>query len=560
MLISVGLVTLVGCGPTTTASTAATMTTTLTPVSPPATTSAPPSAAPTTLGPYVPVEHAVGIADGSFVVTATDEPFIVRGVNYFRLVDWRDRVIDPGVYDRERVDADFANLAEHGYNTVRIFFDSCGCIGRPGGTGLREDTLDVLTEVMGLAKQHGLVLFLTSNDIPDEGGYRTIAGRDDSAFFPGYRNSDFLTAAGHEAMRTYWDDLLSGLTERHAPLEVVFGWSILNEQWLFTDQPPLSLDEGQVTTAAGTYDLSQPGAKRTMVIETVRAMVAGVADVIKRHDPHGLVTMGFFSPQFPNPTGIGGDWYVDTAPLVEDSALDFFDFHAYPGEDIGIAAIAENFGITGAKPVVMGEVGAFTSRFDDVERAGLTVQRWIADSCDAGFDGWLYWGWLRAPLADATWALTDADGYLFEALAPINQPDPCTPTLIDPSHAAGRPTRVSRALADQPGEAAVDGDPTTAWGAGGDAPQWIEIDLDGVTVGVVELLVSQWPAGRTVHEITLTTSGGTTVTETIDGSTDDGDTLVVTYDEPVEDVVKIRVRTRVSPSWVAWYEIEVLAP
>ena len=55
--------------------------------------------------------------------------------------------------------------------------------------------------------------------------------------------------------------------------------------------------------------------------------------------------MGFFAPQFPNRTTIGGEWYVDTAPLLTTTDLDFFDFHAYPDSDIGIAEIAENFGI-----------------------------------------------------------------------------------------------------------------------------------------------------------------------------------------------------------------------
>ncbi len=458
------------------------------------------------------------------------------------------------------MDADFATLAEHGFNTVRIFFDSCGCIGKTSGDGLRADTLNVLAETIELAKTHGLVLLLTSNDLPDEGGYRTLAGRDDSEFFPGYRNSDFLTSAGHEAMRNYWDDLMSGLVERRAPLEAVLGWSILNEQWLFTDMPPLSLSEGTVTTGAGTYDLSSDSEKRAMVIDNVRAMARGIAEVIKTHDPHGLVTMGFFTPQFPNPTGIGGTWYVDTAPLVEDSALDFFDFHAYAGEDIPINQIAENFGITDGKPVIMGEVGAFVHRYSTVEGGALAVQRWVADSCAAGFDGWLYWGYLRAPLSDATWSLTDADGFLLDTLAPANQPDPCVPTLMDPNLAADRPTRASRQLSDQPSAAAVDGNPTTAWGSGDDAPGWIEVELDGVTVGSVRLTVAQYPAGRTVHRVVVSTADGSTTTHTFDGETEDGDVLEFVLDEPLAGVVTVRVETSRSPSWVAWFEVEVLAP
>lgn len=511
-------------------------------------------AEPATATPWVPPAHRVHIIDGGFVDSKTGDPFIVRGVNYFLIKDGRDRVVDPIYFDAERMASDFAFLSGLGYNTVRIFLDSCGCITRP--LGLRADTLDVIAEIMDLAAEHGLVLILTSNDLPDGGGYGSMANQGNSEFFPGYRNTHFLTAAGHEAMRTYWDDLLAGLVERRAAFEVVLGWSILNEQWLFTEMPPLSLTSGTVETAGGSYDLADADQRREMVTSSVRAMIAGVAEVIRAHDPHGLVTMGFFTPQFPNPTGIGATWYVDTAPLVADSDLDFFDFHAYPGQDISIELMAENFGVDDRKPVVMGEVGAFVDLYPTDAEAALAVQDWIARSCFAGFDGWVYWGYLRAPLDDATWALTDSD-VMQVALAPVNHPDPCVPTLDDPNRASGRPVSASRSLPEEPPEAAVDGIPGTQWGSGADAPQWIEVDLGGVTVGRVHLTVGQWPAGRTVHEVAVRIGGSLEVVHTFDGDTEGGDVLEAVFDEPIFDVEAIRVTTRVSPSWVAWTEIEV---
>lgn len=503
-----------------------------------------------------PPQHRVDIVDGKFVERASGAPFIVRGVNYFRIEDGRDRVVDPSYFDVGRTAADFAILAGLGFNTVRIFLDSCGCIAKTSSTGLRDDTLDVIATIMGLAAEHGLELILTSNDLPDEGGYRAISNRANSELFPGYRNTDFLTADGHEAMRTYWDDLLAGLVERGAAFEAVLGWSILNEQWVFTDMAPLSLSAGTVATATGSYDLADPEQRRAMVVDSVREMIAGVADVIRSHDPHGLVTMGFFTPQFPNPTGIGGTWLVDTAPLVVDSELDFFDFHAYPGQDIMIEQVAENFGVGDDKPVVMGEVGAFVDLYPTAEDAALAVQDWIARSCAVGFDGWVYWGYLRAPLDDATWALTDSD-LLQDALAPNNQPDPCVPTLIDSDLAAGRPVSASQFLPEEPPEQVVDGSPDTQWSSGADAPQWIEIDVGGVTVGRVRLRVGQWPAGRTVHEVAVRTGGNLEVVHTFDGETAAGDVLEITLDEPIPGVEAIRITTLISPSWVAWPEIDV---
>lgn len=515
----------------------------------------------TTSGAWSPPEHRVTVVGGEFVDRTTGGRFVPRGTNYFLIDADRDRFTDPAVFDRATIDADFARLAALGYNTVRIFLDTCGCIGRTDGTpGLRDGTLDTIAEIMDLAADHGLVLVLTSNDLPDEGGYRDIAAAGTSDDFAGYRNTDFLTRAGHDAIVAYWDDLMRGLASREARFDVVLGWSILNEQWVFGDQPPMSLTSGTVASATGTYDMGLPSAKRQMVVDAIRALTARVSSTIRSHDPDALVTMGFFAPQFPNPTSIGGTWYVDTAPLVADSSLDFFDFHAYPGGDLDVAGIAQNFGIDGSKPVVMGEVGAFVDLYGSAEAAGLAVQRWIADSCPEGWDGWVYWGYLRAPLADATWALTDDGGYLLDALAPVNQPDACVPTLVDPDAALDRPVTASRSLPEEPPEFAVDGNPGTQWGSGADAPQWIEVDVRGTSVAAVRLTVAQYPAGRTVHDVIVTDALGVYVAHTFEGETDEGDVLEVTFDPPLELVTDVRIETRESPSWVSWKSVEVLRP
>ena len=500
------------------------------------------------------------IKDGHFV-DATGAPFVPRGANYVRIVNGHDSQFVVGVYDRDRVNADFASLAADGYNTVRMFIDSCApgpaCIASVGEAGLHDAYLANIADVTRLARDNGIVLILTSNDLPDGGNYNLISQRDDSEKFPGYRNSIFLTASGHQAMAAYWTDLMHGLAEQDAAFDAVLGWSILNEEWLFGDQPPLALRSGSVTTASGTYDVSSAANRRAMVTESIRAIIATVSAVIRAQDPTALVTMGFFTPQFPNPTGTGGTWYVDTAPLVEDSDLDFFDFHAYPGGDLGVAGMGENFGITDAKPVVMGELGAFTNLYPDAEAAALAIQRWVADSCTAGFDGWVYWAYDRLPLDDATIGFTDEGNYLRSALSPRSQPDPCVVTLADSNLALGKPARASHQLADQPAKAAFDDDPGTQWGSGKDATQWVEVELGGATVSSVTLTVAQWPAGRTVHVITVWDDAGKREVYRFAGKTAEGDQLVATFDEPLTNVTRLRVTTESSPSWVAWRDISV---
>lgn len=90
---------------------------------------------------------------------------------------------------------------------------------------------------------------------------------------------------------------------------------------------------------------------------------------------------------------------------------------------------------------------------------------------------------------------------MLELYAPRNQPDPCTAVDIPRGNLAyGKPVRASRSLPEEPPAQVVDGDPGTQWGAGADAIQWIEIDLEALhQLAEIRLLVAQWPEGQTRH-------------------------------------------------------------
>jgi hypothetical protein len=372
---------------------------------------------------------------GEFYDTVAGGKFTPRGVNY---IDWQNtgagvanRVFDTRLFNPDRIRDNFRRLAQNGYKTVRIFFDSCNsgptCIGNSPGRGLNEDYVKNIADTITIAAEEGVYLLLTSNDLPDSGGYGDISNRGASPQFAGYRNAHYLTAPGIESAETYWRDFMQALMQYDPPTEAVLGWSILNEQWFFGDQPPLSLNDGVVETANGEfYDLSDPDQKRAMTTDNILLYINTVYDVIRENDPDTLITMGFFAPQFPNSTGIGGSWFVDTAPLLERAPLDFFDFHAYPGGDISVTHIAENFGLPAhpEKPIIMGEVGAFRHSYANVELAAIALQEWIADSCASGFDGWLVWEYFGGPLSigDATWGMIAEDGFILDVLSPINHP------------------------------------------------------------------------------------------------------------------------------------------
>lgn len=518
-------------------------------------------------------EHRIGTrttaGKAEFYDRTTGEPFVPRGVNYVFVPlpagSVTNLLFKEGVYDPQLTREDFGALAADGYNTVRVFFDHCsagpGCIGDNDNVGLNPAYLDNIADMTRAAKEDGIFLLLTSNDLPDQGGYSEEANAIAGDTFAGYRNSFYLTPNAVNATRRYWRDLLTGLIEREAAFDAVLAWQLLNEQWMFEDQPPLSLTSGMVETTTGAYDMSDPSQKTEMVSDGLVHYIAEVKEEILLHDPTALVTMGFFAP------GVAPGWYVETASLLERSDLDFFDFHAYSG-DLSLDELTLRFGMTGyeQKPVVMGEYGPFRHIYSELIPAARAVTGWVSDSCDYGFDGWLYWTFYPAnpSVGDRTWGFTDEEGYFQDLLAPSTHPDPCERVTIEsPNLAYGKPVRASISLPGETPDLAVDENDSTQWGAGADAPGWIEVDLENPQrVDEIRLLVAQYPAGETWHQVQVLFSGETDYSSVHEfrGSTQDGDWLVFTPEIPLEDVLKVRIRTLASPSWVAWKEIQVFGP
>jgi hypothetical protein len=543
----------------------------------PATTSYPtvrPTSPPAVAIHRIATHRIYGIAE--FFDRKTSASFTPRGVNYFILVPvldhYEDRLFAVGVYDHNRTQADFSSLSATGYNTVRIILDGCtsgsGCIGVENGQDLNPAYLDNIVDLMNLARDANLFLLLASTELPDLGGYAALANQGSNASFAPYRNTEFLTPAGISASQKYWSDLLGGLASRHAPFDVVLGWELLSEQFYPSDQPPFSLESGKVTPANGkTYDMSVPAQERALAADGMRYYINQLRQTILTYDPTALVTMGFFAPDSPNPWREGDLRYIVTAPLLDDSSLDFFDLHTSPSSGLTLPELAQNFGLGGhvTKPVIMGAVGASTWTYPQISVGAIAVQDWIAASCAQGFDGWLYLGYYPFPagLSDATWGLVDDKNFILNALSPKNQSDACIPTILPGRNLAlNKLVGASAALPDQTMQMAVDGDLNTQWSAGAYPTQWIEIDLGALyAIGKIRLTVGQWPAGSTVHQVWVGASlDGMQQVYEFSGREYDFDVLNFVPTTPLENVRYMRIVTAESPSWVSWREIEVLAP
>ena len=129
--------------------------------------------------------------------------------------------------------------------------------------------------------------------------------------------------------------------------------------------------------------------------------------------------------------------------------------------------------------------------------------------------------------------------------------------------ALGKKVKFSGQVTTQPADLAVDADPATYWSSPRGPVEWIEVDLGApTTIRAITLLVSQFPAGKTVHKIIVKGPGNNntyTAVYTFTGVTTDAQTLTFTPAAPLKGIQFVRIQTLISPAWVAWREIGIIA-
>jgi predicted amidohydrolase YtcJ len=123
---------------------------------------------------------------------------------------------------------------------------------------------------------------------------------------------------------------------------------------------------------------------------------------------------------------------------------------------------------------------------------------------------------------------------------------------------------VSNYLNDQKPGKAFDSDEESSWGAGDYPPQYIQVDLlKNTTLERIELVVDQFPAGFTRHQVLGAQEGQSmnlSLLHEFTGNTDPLQTLGFDFVAGNNNFRYVRVATLQSPSWVAWREIRLLRP
>jgi hypothetical protein len=529
----------------------------------PASSGVPSRAAGPSGAPGPPAEHRIGVrvvdGAGELFDRLTGKRFVARGVNLVRLHFGSHSTLDVGRYDPERVDEALRAMADRGYNVVRVFLNALPG-GLPGDEhGLSAEYLDNVADFLGRARTHGMYVLLTQDWLPESPAWPVNGA-------PGIENVNamYLAPDGVAQNERFFRTFASGLVARGAALDALLAYELRNELYLTDAFPPFSLAEGEVATANGEiYDLADRGARRRLLEENLVAWIDRMRSAILAVDPTALVTVGFFQPHGPNRSRVGDDRLIETRAAILRSTADLIDLHGYPGGELDLRQIVENFGLprVTAKPILLGEFGAERASHATIDDAVRSLVEWQVESCAYGFDGWLHWTWDTHEQPEF-WNALDGDGALADALSPRRRADPCSTAgvALQVDLAEDATVTASRPGVDGPPTNVTDGNLDSAWIAGDGPPQWIELDLGGGRrIETIRLLVTQHPAGRTTHVVTWLGPGRTVVgRRTFRGRTEDGDWLTVALDPAAARVRYVRIETTASPSWVAWREIDVI--
>ncbi len=527
-------------------------------------TPAPDTSPSTSNAPKVDDGKWIEITGSQFIDTRTGEPFVPIGVNLLLKLGGGggDRLF--ANYDPTWVTEQLDGISALEMNTVRFFLDMCmTCTA--SSDGIKDEYLDALADLLTQLHDHGLVALPTSNDVPDPGFSERLPCCEP---FGGYRNSLYLSPAGHEISAEYWTALIQGVKERGAPTSHVLGWQLANEQFVLRDVEPISLSVGSVVTADGIeYDLADDDAVAEMVVSNLRQYITTVGDAIRTVDEGALITMGFFSSDEPDAGRTANDnrWVVP-AQILEQSTLDFVDLHAYPGLGGTWEAIGAAYGLERGPfdvPVILGEFGAFEQAYRDADEGAAAMARWQVGSCPYGFNGWLLWFW-GADQDDEVITANVNEAAIGRAISPLVRPDPCDPgPYVNDNLALERPASASAEENEEYGVAKlVDGSDATWWSAAAGPPQWAEVDLEeDREVARVEILVGDVsPPGPQTHRVWVRGVGdaapGILVGE-VSADASQGDVLTVEF-EPVTDVRFVRIETVSMDGWVILHEVRVL--
>ena len=100
----------------------------------------------------------------------------------------------------------------------------------------------------------------------------------------------------------------------------------------------------------------------------------------------------------------------------------------------------------------------------------------------------------------------------------------------------------------------------TAWNAGSSAPQWVSVDLQSsFTVKSIKLLPCQSPNGNVTHQIFISNDmQNWNLVDEINVYSKNNEWITHTFSTSLKNVRGVKVKTTKSPSWIAFFEIQII--
>lgn len=201
--------------------------------------------------------------DGAHL-TLNNEPFTIRGVNYYpRHAPWHRFIPEMNIAEVEK---ELVLLREAGFNTLRLFLwyeplFTCA----PEDAIPNEAAFAKFDALLDLAAEHDLKAMITLNDLPDL-----------------YFRPLYTDWARYDAQTTY-------IVRRYRHHAAVMGWDLRNE---------------------GDLDYGARGDPSRFTQEQVIGWLAHLSEIVRANDPHHLITAG---------------WWGD--PAATEPYVDVLSFH-----------------------------------------------------------------------------------------------------------------------------------------------------------------------------------------------------------------------------------------
>jgi len=382
--------------------------------------------------------------------TQTTVEFTPTGSNYIPL-DWIEgtpyhTTFTTGHYDSIAAEASLAKMQQDGYNVARVFIDRGDSthqalgqysVAGPWATNtsdLYQPFLDNFIDFLRRARRHNIYVIPTCGMWPHNIYYETLAGSNIPVNVENV-NLIILAQSAIDAKGLYLSKLVEAVKNAEPSgrlLSTVLAWELSNEISVNVEWKPFSLETGTVTPADGiTYDMSLSGDRQQCMDSGMIRWTNQLVAHIKSVDPDAMVSLSVFTYNAVGKAGPNGVLPRDAADvrfparpwsLLAHSTLSYVDVHMYPAGpsysiDDDLASSEYSIWDLNAKPIVMGEFGAFKSYYPDINNAASAMETHRQNAFDRGFTGALFWTW-ESNGQHTLWHMLDEGGVINDTLKP----------------------------------------------------------------------------------------------------------------------------------------------